>query len=122
MFDAGFLDAGFFDAGLWDANVGDAGLLDANGFDIEDAGDELDAAVRQIARQLGVSDDTKGVVVLAVDPERERISLGLKQLTPYPWEKVGEKYRCAICGNEVTVTKVGGGVLVCCGEEMKKVG
>ena len=31
----------------------------------------------------------------------------------------GEKYHCDICGNEVTVTKVGGGALVCCGEEMK---
>jgi desulfoferrodoxin-like iron-binding protein len=30
----------------------------------------------------------------------------------------GEKYRCDICGNEVTVTKVGGGTLVCCGEDM----
>ena len=26
-------------------------------------------------------------------------------------KKVGEKYRCTICGNEVTVTKVGGGTL-----------
>jgi len=34
-------------------------------------------------------------------------------------EKVGEKYRCDICGNEVTVTTVGGGTLVCCGEEMQ---
>lgn len=24
-------------------------------------------------------------------------------------KKVGEKYRCNVCGNEVTVTKVGGG-------------
>jgi desulfoferrodoxin-like iron-binding protein len=31
----------------------------------------------------------------------------------------GEKYRCNICGNEVTVTKVGGGALVCCGEDME---
>lgn len=31
---------------------------------------------------------------------------------------VGEKYRCEICGNEVVVSKVGGGTLVCCGEEM----
>ena len=37
-------------------------------------------------------------------------------------EKVGEKYRCNICGNEVTVTKVGGGTLVCCGEDMEKIG
>lgn len=36
-------------------------------------------------------------------------------------EQVGEKYRCNICGNEVTVTKVGGGALVCCGEEMEKI-
>src|SRR5262247_1599828 len=27
------------------------------------------------------------VKVLSFDPERERISLGLKQLTPYPWEQ-----------------------------------
>jgi len=36
-------------------------------------------------------------------------------------EKVGEKYRCNVCGNEVTVTKVGGGTLVCCGEDMEKI-
>jgi len=34
-------------------------------------------------------------------------------------EKVGENYRCNICGNEVIVTKAGGGALVCCGEEME---
>ena len=28
------------------------------------------------------------VKVLEFDPEKERISLGLKQLTPYPWERV----------------------------------
>ncbi|HJW96711.1 MAG TPA: desulfoferrodoxin FeS4 iron-binding domain-containing protein [archaeon] len=33
--------------------------------------------------------------------------------------KVGEKYRCDICGNEVVVTKAGGGELVCCGEPMQ---
>lgn len=36
--------------------------------------------------------------------------------------QVGEKYRCNVCGNEVTVTKVGGGALVCCGQEMQMVG
>jgi len=36
-------------------------------------------------------------------------------------EKVGEKYRCNICGNEVLVTEVGGGTLVCCGEDMEKI-
>lgn len=34
-------------------------------------------------------------------------------------KKVGEKYRCNVCGNEVTVTKVGGGTLVCCGQYME---
>jgi desulfoferrodoxin-like iron-binding protein len=36
-------------------------------------------------------------------------------------EKVGENYRCNICGNEVTVTKAGGGELVCCGEPMERI-
>ena len=30
----------------------------------------------------------------------------------------GERYLCEICGNEVVVEKVGGGTLVCCGQEM----
>lgn len=34
-------------------------------------------------------------------------------------EKIGEKYKCNVCGNEVVVTKVGGGVLVCCGQDME---
>ena len=33
-------------------------------------------------------------------------------------QKVGENFKCSICGNEVTVTKVGGGELVCCGKPM----
>ena len=36
-------------------------------------------------------------------------------------EKIGEKYKCNVCGNEVTVTKVGGGELVCCGKPMEKI-
>jgi len=37
-------------------------------------------------------------------------------------KNVGEKYRCNICGNQVTVTKAGGGTLVCCGQEMQLLG
>ena len=37
-------------------------------------------------------------------------------------EAVGEKYRCNVRGNELTVTKVGDGTLVCCGEDMDKIG
>ena len=32
--------------------------------------------------------------------------------------KIGEKFVCSVCGNEVTVVKVGGGTMVCCGKEM----
>ena len=35
--------------------------------------------------------------------------------------KVGEKYFCNICHNEVVVTKAGGGTLVCCGENMVRI-
>ena len=36
-------------------------------------------------------------------------------------KETGEKYKCNICGNEVIVTKVGGGTLVCCGQDMEKI-
>lgn len=36
-------------------------------------------------------------------------------------QSIGEYYKCNICGNEVTVVKVGGGALVCCGQEMELV-
>jgi len=36
-------------------------------------------------------------------------------------EHVGELYNCNICGNEVRITKVGGGTLVCCGQDMEKI-
>lgn len=34
-------------------------------------------------------------------------------------QKESEKYRCNVCGNEVTVTKVGSGTLVCCEKDME---
>jgi desulfoferrodoxin-like iron-binding protein len=37
-------------------------------------------------------------------------------------QKEGEKYLCEVCGNEVVVTKVGGGELVCCEQPMKLLG
>lgn len=45
------------------------------------------------------------VVVLALDPQKERISLGLKQLTPDPWEKaILERYKVGQ-DEKVNVTK-----------------
>src|SRR5882724_6236156 len=37
--------------------------------------------------------ETVEVQVLKVDPVKRRISLGMKQLAPDPWTKVGEKYK-----------------------------
>lgn len=36
-------------------------------------------------------------------------------------EHYGEVYLCKICGNKVEVMEAGGGTLVCCGKEMKRV-
>lgn len=45
--------------------------------------------------------------VLAVDPEKKKISLGIKQLTPDPWEEVDQKYEVGDLV-EGRVTKVAG--------------
>ncbi|HST78847.1 MAG TPA: S1 RNA-binding domain-containing protein, partial [Verrucomicrobiae bacterium] len=34
-------------------------------------------------------------VVLKIDPEKKRISLGMKQLQPHPWDSVADKYTVA---------------------------
>ena len=49
------------------------------------------------------------VKVLNFDPEKERISLGLKQLDAYPWEGVEEKYKVGdrIKGKVVSITDYG---------------
>ncbi|MDD2702879.1 MAG: desulfoferrodoxin FeS4 iron-binding domain-containing protein [Candidatus Omnitrophica bacterium] len=36
-------------------------------------------------------------------------------------KNAGEKYKCSVCGNEVTVTKAGGGELVCCKKPMEQI-
>lgn len=36
--------------------------------------------------------DTVDVMVLNIDPSNKRISLGLKQVTPNPWDIIGERY------------------------------
>ncbi|MBW1990472.1 MAG: desulfoferrodoxin FeS4 iron-binding domain-containing protein [Deltaproteobacteria bacterium] len=34
----------------------------------------------------------------------------------------GEVYKCDVCGNVVSVMHEGGGTLVCCGQDMRKLG
>jgi len=58
------------------------------------------------AVQIGQEVEVK---VLDIDWERERISLGRKQLQPYPWEKVAEKYPVGarVQGKVVSITNYG---------------
>jgi small subunit ribosomal protein S1 len=53
--------------------------------------------------------DKVRVKVLNFDPEKERISLGLKQLEAYPWEGVEDKYKVGdrIKGKVVSITDYG---------------
>ncbi len=57
---------------------------------------------------LAIGDEIE-VMVLDVDREKERISLGLKQKTPDPWEKVEEKYPPGkkVKGKVVNITHYG---------------
>jgi small subunit ribosomal protein S1 len=53
--------------------------------------------------------DKVRVKVLSFDPEKERISLGMKQLTPYPWEDVDKRYQVTtrVKGKVVSITDYG---------------
>lgn len=42
--------------------------------------------------QMVHSGDEVEVVILGIDPEKKRISLGMKQVKPNPWELVAERY------------------------------
>jgi len=57
---------------------------------------------------LNISDRVK-VKVLNYDREKERISLGLKQLAPHPWENIEEKYPVGsrVKGRVVSITDYG---------------
>ncbi|MEO0079360.1 MAG: 30S ribosomal protein S1 [candidate division WOR-3 bacterium] len=57
---------------------------------------------------VNVGDQLK-VKVLALDPNTGRITVGLKQLTPHPWERVEEKYPIGsrIRGRVTTIAEYG---------------
>jgi small subunit ribosomal protein S1 len=60
------------------------------------------------SEMVAIGDKVK-VMVLDFDKERERISLGMKQLTPYPWEDIEKKYPVAskVRGKVVSITDYG---------------
>jgi small subunit ribosomal protein S1 len=47
--------------------------------------------VRHPSRILSVGDEVEAVV-LSINPENKRISLGMKQLEPNPWDVIAQKY------------------------------
>ena len=53
--------------------------------------------------------DTVKAVVLKIDPEKEKLNLGIKQLSPDPWELVSEKYPVGsiVSGKVTKVTDFG---------------
>jgi small subunit ribosomal protein S1 len=57
---------------------------------------------------LGVGDKLR-VVVLKYDPERERVSLGMKQILPDPWATVADRYQVGlrVHGKVVSLTDYG---------------
>jgi small subunit ribosomal protein S1 len=54
-------------------------------------------------------DEKVKVVVLDFDDDKKRISLGMKQLTPHPWNTIGEKYEpgTQVTGKVVSLTDYG---------------
>ena len=64
---------------------------------------------------------SKGIEVIGLDFYPIELRFSKKGGSDMAVQKAGEKYKCNICGNEVIVTKVGGGTLVCCGQDMEKI-
>ncbi len=54
-------------------------------------------------------DQTVKVVILDFDEDKKRISLGMKQLTPHPWDSIGNKYEVGtkVRGKVVSLTDYG---------------
>ena len=64
--------------------------------------------IRHPSELVAIGDELT-VKVLSFDPERERISLGLKQLAEYPWENVEEEFptNTRVRGKVVSITDYG---------------
>lgn len=60
-------------------------------------------------REVLSEEENVEVIVLAVDREKERISLGYKQTLPHPWDNVEEKYPVGstVKGKVVRITSFG---------------
>jgi small subunit ribosomal protein S1 len=84
-------------------------FVDIGGVDaLLHVGDISWARINKPADVLKVG-DTVEARVLKVDPSKKRISLGLKQLTPHPWDLAAEKYKTGerVSGSVTRVTDFG---------------
>ncbi|UCD65220.1 MAG: 30S ribosomal protein S1 [Candidatus Zixiibacteriota bacterium] len=64
--------------------------------------------IRHPSEMVGLSDKID-VKILDIDDKTSRISLGLKQMTPYPWENIEDKYPIGkkVTGRVVSITDYG---------------
>ena len=84
-------------------------FIDLNGVDaLLHVSDMSWGRVNQPSDALSVGQQVS-VKVLKVDPEKRRISVGLKQLQPHPWDVVPEKYKVGerVQGTVTRVTEFG---------------
>ena len=49
------------------------------------------------------------------------VNVGGKNMVKMADIKVGDKFRCSVCGNVVVLTKAGGGTLMCCSKSMERI-
>jgi small subunit ribosomal protein S1 len=64
--------------------------------------------IRHPSKLVSLGDEVD-IIVLAIDTEARRISLGMKQMEPNPWEAIREKYQVGdvICGKIRNITDFG---------------
>ena len=67
--------------------------------------------VNHPSEMIQINDDIT-VKVIEYDPERKRVSLGLKQLTPHPWEEVEVKYPIGSIVNGIIVSLTNYGAFI----------
>ena len=74
--------------------------------------------VQHPSEVLRKSDDVE-VVVLGVDPENKRISLGLKQTTEDPWDQIAQQFAAGVESEGRVVRLVEDGVIVDLGNDIE---
>jgi small subunit ribosomal protein S1 len=74
--------------------------------------------IQHPSEMLRKSDDVE-VVVLGVDPENKRISLGLKQTTDDPWEEIAQRFSPGVEQDGSVVRLLEDGVVVDLGDDIE---